>query len=331
MKSAARPRAPWCPCPATLPLVRIVRAFHPLDGQLYVSGMAGWGTYTAEDGSFERVLYTGKRASLPVAFHVHENGLRVTFSEPVDSRVAGDAARQFAQVWNYGYSSAYGSEEYAPSHFGLVGHDRWAIAAVHVLADGKSIFLELPELQPVNQLHLRLQVDESERTELFVTVHALDKPFTDLPDYRPVAKTVAPHPLLADLELLKNPPPPNPWRAAIAGARDVTIEAGKNLSFATRSFTARPGEPIRLTFVNPDVVPHNWVLLKPGTLVQVGELVNRMVADPEAVARHYVPRTNDALVYTDVVPAGGKFSISFRRRKLPGATRTSVPFQGTGW
>ena len=28
--------------------------FHPLDGQLYVTGMGGWGTYTAEDGSFER-------------------------------------------------------------------------------------------------------------------------------------------------------------------------------------------------------------------------------------------------------------------------------------
>ena len=92
-----------------------------------------------------------------------------------------------------------------------------------------------------------------------------------------------------------------------------------------------PGEPIRLTFVNPDVVPHNWVLLKPGTLLRVGDLVNRMVADPEAVSRHYVPRTDDALVYTDIVPAGGKFSISFRARRRQDATRTSVHFPDTGW
>jgi len=28
----------------------------------------------------------------------------------------------------------------------------------------------------------------------------------------------------------------------------------------------KAGEPIKLTFRNPDVVPHNWVLTKPGTL-----------------------------------------------------------------
>ncbi|HVU88707.1 MAG TPA: DUF6797 domain-containing protein [Pirellulales bacterium] len=302
--------------------------FSPHDGQLYVTGMAGWGTYTAEDGSFERVRYTGKRTQLPIAFHVHENGVRVSFAEPVDARMAGDAARQFAQVWNYRYSSAYGSEEYAPSHFGLVGHDRLAVTAAHVLPDEKTVFLEMPGLQPVNQLHLRLQVDENERTEMFVTVHALDRPFTDLPGYQPVAKTIAPHPLLADLELLKNPPPPNPWRAHIAGARDITVEAGKNLSFATRSFTVRAAEPIQLTFVNPDVVPHNWVLLKPGALVRVGEMVNRMVADPEAVARHYVPRTDDVLVYTDIVPAGGKFSISFRAPDSPGRYPYLCSFPG---
>ena len=327
-KSAAVAQGAVVPMPGSFASGPHRARFSPLDGQLYVTGMAGWGTYTAEDGAFERVRYTGKRAQLPIAFHVHENGVRVSFSESVDPRFAGDAARQFAQAWNYRYSSAYGSEEYAPSHFGLVGHDRMAISRSHVLADGKSVFLEMPELQPVNQLHLRLQVEENDRTELFLTVHALDKPFTDLPGYQAVAKTIAPHPLLGDLELLKNPPPPNPWRGSIAGAREVTIEAGKNLSFATRSFTARPGEPIRLTFVNPDVVPHNWVLLKPGTLVRVGDLVNRMVADPEAVSRHYVPRTDDALVYSDIVPAGGKFSISFRAPDTPGRYPYLCSFPG---
>jgi len=70
--------------------------------------------------------------------------------------------------------------------------------------------------------------------------------------------------------------------------------------------------------VNPDVVPNNWVLLKPGALMRVGEQVNRLVADPEAVARHYVPRTDDVLVYTDIVPAGGKFSVNFQAPKAPG-------------
>jgi putative heme-binding domain-containing protein len=302
--------------------------FHPLDGQLYVTGMGGWGTYTAEDGAFERVRYAGGRVQLPVAFHVHNNGVHITFAEPVDPSVAGETARQFAQAWNYRYSGGYGSEEYAPSHYGLVGHDRVAIAGSHVLPDGRSLFVEMPELQPVNQLHLRLELDAHVPLEMFVTVHALDNPFTDFPDYRAVEKTIAPHPILQDLALLANPPPPNPWRERIAGARAVTVEAGQNLSFATRSFTVRAGEPIKLTFTNPDVVPHNWVLLKPGALLRVGEQVNRLVADPEAVTRHYVPRTDDVLAYTDIVPAGGKFSINFQAPQTRGRYPYLCSFPG---
>ena len=52
--------------------------FNPKDGQLYVSGMAGWGTYTPADGCFQRVRYTGDPVQLPIAFHAHENGVLVT-------------------------------------------------------------------------------------------------------------------------------------------------------------------------------------------------------------------------------------------------------------
>src|SRR6185437_7170373 len=109
----------------------------------------------------------------------------------------------------------------------------------------------------------------------------------------------AAHPILADMAAMAHKPEPNRWRFKIRRARAVTIEAGKNLSYTVRSFTARPGEPIQLTFVNPDVVPHNWALIKPGTLSRVGDLVNRIVAEPDAAVRHYIPRTDDVLVYTD--------------------------------
>jgi azurin len=80
----------------------------------------------------------------------------------------------------------------------------------------------------------------------------------------------------------------------------------------------QPGEAIRLTLVNPDVVPHNWALVKPGTLPRVGELANRLVADPDAVARHYIPDSDDVLVYTDVVLPRGEFTIHFRAPNEPG-------------
>jgi len=285
--------------------------FHPKDGQLYVTGMAGWGTYAVADGCFQRVRYTGQHVQLPCAFHVHENGILLTFTEPVDRSRAAEPRNHFAQAWNYRYSAAYGSPEFSPRHRGVPGHDHLNITSVQVLADGRKLFLEMPDLQPVNQLHLRLQVDAGPPQDLFLTIHRLDVPFTQLPNYKPAARTIAVHPILLDLQASAKSPP-NPWRTRIPKARPITLKADKNLTFTLRSFSVRAGEPIKITFANPDVVPHNWVLVKPGALERVGDLANRLIADPDAAVRHYVPKSPDVLLYTDVVPPQDSFSIYFR-------------------
>ena len=42
-------------------------------------------------------------------------------------------------------------------------------------------------------------------------------------------------------------------------------------------------------------------MIRPGTLAKVGDLANKIIAEPDAVARHYIPRTDDVLAYTDIV------------------------------
>jgi putative heme-binding domain-containing protein len=285
--------------------------FNSKDGQLYVCGMGGWGMYGVADGCFQRVRYTGQPVQLPCGFHVYENGVRIWFTQPVDRTVAGEISSHFAQAWNYRYCSAYGSPEFSPRHYGTPGHDRLAITAAHVLPDGRSVFLEIPELQPVNQLHLHMRISPGRAQDLFLTVHRLDKAFADYPGYRPVHKVIAAHPILVDLamgvKLL-----PNPWRRRLPHAKLITLEAGKNLSFEPRLLRVHAGETIQLTFSNPDVVPHNWVLVKPGSLERVGDLANKLVADPAAVTRHYVPPSDDVLCYTDIVPPHERFTIYFR-------------------
>ncbi len=301
--------------------------FNPQDGQLYVSGMAGWGSYTPDDGCFQRVRYTGDRVQLPSAFHVYQNGVTVTFTEPVDAEIAAIAENQFAQCWNYRYSGAYGSPEFSTRHHGMRGHDHLPIKSAHVLPDGRSLFLEIPDLQPVSQLHLHLRVDADDARDLFLTVHRLDGPFRDFPGYRPLAKTILPHPILADLALATIRVR-NPFMKAIPDARPITLATGKNLTFATRELRAKPGEPIRLTLENPDVVPHNWALVAPGTLKRVGEMANRLVADPEAVARHYIPQTDNVLCYTDVVAPKSRFTIYFQAPQEPGRYPYLCTFPG---
>lgn len=318
---------------AVVPLVGEFRSgahrgrFHPDDGQLYVTGMQGWGSYTTDPGCFQRVRYTGAPVQLPIGFHIHENGIAIRFSQPLDASFVGHAAAHFAQCWNYRYGPGYGSPEFSTQHQGVRGHDRLTITAAHLLDDQRTLFLELPELQPVNLLHVRVQAAESQFRDLFITVHRLDEPRTDLPGYQPVQKVISPHPILADLALATRSVP-NPYRGRIANARPMTIRTGSQLSFETRTLRAQAGERIALTLENPDVVPHNWALVKPGTLDRVGNLANLMIGDPEAALRHYVPQSSDVLAYTDVVLPRDQFTIYFTVPDQPGRYPFLCTFPG---
>ncbi|MGI9472026.1 MAG: DUF6797 domain-containing protein, partial [Rubripirellula sp.] len=301
--------------------------FNPVDGQLYVSGMAGWGTYTTDDGCFQRVRYCGEATQLPVGFHVHENGIRIQFARKIDASVATHTKRHFAQAWNYRYSGAYGSPEYSSRQLGLRGHDVLRIASASVLKDQKSLFLEIPDLQPVNQLHLLVQSEADQMHDLFMTIHRLDEPFRDFDAFQERDKIVLPHPMLADLArpiVMKR----NPHNKAIPDAKSITLSAAKNLMFDQSEVRVRGGQAIQLTFKNPDAVPHNWALLKPGTLKTVGEQCNRMIADPQAVALQYIPQTKDVLAYTDVVEPYASHTIYFRVPKEPGRYPYLCTFPG---
>ena len=301
--------------------------FNEADGHLYVSGMAGWGTYTPHPGCFHRVRRTGAPLRLPTSFHVHQNGIALEFSEPLNETIAENVDRQFAQCWNYRFSPAYGSAEYSARHIGMTGHDVLTVRSAHVGEKGRRLFLEIPDLQPVNQLHLRLNAWQGSAVDLFLTVHRLDEPFREFGGYQPGNKKVAPHPILADMVLIKNRVP-NPFQKKVPLARSVVLETATNLSFATRRINMKAGEPIRLTLKNPDVVPHNWALLKSGTLQFVGQLANKLVADPAGWARHYIPETEDVLVYTDIVPAKREFTVFFNAPGDPGRYPFLCTFPG---
>jgi azurin len=123
---------------------------------------------------------------------------------------------------------------------------------------------------------------------------------------------------------------PNPWgkRGRPTVTATIDLEAGKNLTFATRLVWVKAGERVQLTFNNPDVVPHNWVLAKPDSLPRVGDLANKLIADPEAVLRNYVPKSDEVLVYTDIVPPGQSFTIWFDAPRQKGRYPYLCTFPG---
>ena len=142
-----------------------------------------------------------------------------------------------------------------------------------------------------------------------------------------MGKVVLAHPMVRDLEWLKRSVP-NPWQKKIANARDVRIESRDNLQFSTKTMEVTAGETIKLTFGNPDVVPHNWALVRPGSLEKIGDLTNRLVNDPDAFLRHYVPESQDVICYTDVVEPKGEGSIYFQVPNEPGRYPYLCTFPG---
>ncbi|HVR73860.1 MAG TPA: DUF6797 domain-containing protein, partial [Planctomycetota bacterium] len=151
--------------------------FRPEDGQLYVTGLMGWVTNAIRDGCFQRVRYTGGKVHHPTGFSVHSNGIRLGFAEPLDAASASDAGNWSARQWSYRYAEAYGSEEYSVAHAGQVGHDPVAIASASLLDDGRSVFVEIPSIRPVMQLHLEASLRSREGADvafdLYATIHGL--------------------------------------------------------------------------------------------------------------------------------------------------------------
>jgi azurin len=269
--------------------------------------MGGWGTYTRDDGCFQRVRYMGKPAQLPIDWHVRDNGILLTFSQQIDRAIAEKPRSHFAQMWNYRYGPDYGSPEFSVRNPGSPGHDPLEVRSTHVLADGRTIFLEIPQLRPAHQLHLHARVATTATFDLFATVHRLGSAFTDFPSYQPIAKTAtAAAPLVPVVPATAE----NRWANGQPG-RALILEAANGLQFKTRRIAVKPGERLSLTFQNPDVVPHNFVLIKPGALPRVGERINKLIAEPGAAARHYVPATDDVIVFTDMTNPRESFTIHF--------------------
>jgi hypothetical protein len=153
-------------------------AINPKDGQVYVVGFDGWGDFAVEEGSFNRIRYTGEPCLKPVAWKAYKNGISVTFNTSIDpSSISADGL--FLQQWNYIDSpGSYGSGEYSVKSPDQLGHDRVGIDSVHLSDDGKELFVEAQALLPAmsTQLYSKLKATNGAALalNLFATLNQLN-------------------------------------------------------------------------------------------------------------------------------------------------------------
>jgi mono/diheme cytochrome c family protein len=150
---------------------------NPLDGQLYVLGIRGWGSNVQEDGSLDRIRYVGTPDYLPVGLQVEPDGIRLTFSEPLDPS-ADDISRYEVQRWQYIYSVNYGSGQVSADDPSRSGRDGMTVTAARLSPDRRSVFLQMADLRPVMQMRIGYDLvfadGHGEKNEIVHTVHRLN-------------------------------------------------------------------------------------------------------------------------------------------------------------
>ncbi|MEM9281036.1 MAG: DUF6797 domain-containing protein [Verrucomicrobiota bacterium] len=307
-------------------------AFSPIDGQLYVTGIDGWGDYSISDGCFQRVRYTGKKLRQPIDFQVHKNGIRVDFSTSLDPSASGSARNFFAQQWNYEYSDQYGSPEYSANNPESLGHDVLEVRSATVLDSGNSIFIEIPEIEPVMQLHLRMHLRDIDGThfkaDLFPTIVELGERVTDASDLAP---PVSAKPSTLTLREKRNENANQLVTRSgesVEGERTISLECSSALKFASDLIEAKVGEPLKLVFTNPDIMPHNVIFVTEGNLQKVGDLSFSMLNDPKAAEKHYTPNVAEVIAGTFLVQPNGEHTLHFTAPLEPGNHHFVCTFPG---
>jgi cytochrome c2 len=127
---------------------------NPADGQLYVAGfqVIGWGTTATRVSGLARVRYTGAPCTLPREIVPMDQGVLLRFDVELDAKKAADPASYSLASWHYKRTYKYGSALYKAD--GTTGQDWLTPSSAYLSADGRGVFIGVPDMKPVEQLRI---------------------------------------------------------------------------------------------------------------------------------------------------------------------------------
>lgn len=119
---------------------------------------------------------------------------------------------------------------------------------------------------------------------------------------------------------------PKPTKAEAAfdkrqDLKSVTITCvAERMMFSVRDFTAKPGQPVKVVFINGDATDHNLVFVKPDALAEVGVAANLMAKDPRNANSDFIPPDKGDLMLhaTSMIGPTRSSQIDVLRFEAPG-------------
>ena len=160
-----QPQGGMCQLPIPdLPTGMIRGRFSPADGQLYVGGMFSWaGSRQEQEGGLFKVTYKGGAVDLPIDLHARDETIEITFSDSLDPKVSQDPSRYRVKAWDLKRTKQYGSK-----HF---NERELEIDSVELLPDGRTVRLEIPDLEPTWGMEIVCRLKSSEGSEFRRVIH----------------------------------------------------------------------------------------------------------------------------------------------------------------
>ncbi len=161
--------------PVTAAPTGLIRGrFNPADDHLYVCGLFAWAGDRTQPGGFYRVRRTDRPLRIPRTYETARDGIVVRFTTALDPDAAADPGNYSMRIWRYLRQASYGSEDYHVLGEG-VGEDVLAIPTATLSEDGRSVFVEIPDMLPVQQYHLEMNLRSADgdriREFLHGTIH----------------------------------------------------------------------------------------------------------------------------------------------------------------
>jgi hypothetical protein len=136
--------------------------FHQGNGHLYLCGMFAWAGNATHPGGLYRLRATGQTIHLPVGLHALKSGLQLTFTDPVDPQTL-DPKRFRIKTWSLKRTERYGSEHFDERNL--------EVSEAKLAADGRSVQLTIPDIQPTWCMEIQYQVKSASGTPIEGTLH----------------------------------------------------------------------------------------------------------------------------------------------------------------
>ena len=88
--------------------------------------------------------------------------------------------------------------------------------------------------------------------------------------------------------------------------------------FDKERLAIQAGKPVEFIFTNTDSMPHNFAIVKPGALEDVGLAAEATARDADAMARHYIPKSDKILLGSRLLQPSEAQALSFEAPTKPG-------------